>query len=107
MTFRLSRNVDDLLEARFAVVLDDLAGLAGLGAAATSTISWPAPAQPTCAGVEAEVGDGDLVDRLGLGGHDPLERGVAGLDHAGGHRHDGGQRALDLVVAGLGLALRP
>ena len=42
---------------------------------------------------------------LRLGGHDPLERGVAGLDHTGGHGDDGGQRALDLVVAGLGLAL--
>ena len=90
---------------RFAVVLDDLAGLALLGGGTTSTISWPAPAQPTCAGVDAEVGDGQLVDGLGLGGHDPLEGGVAGLDHTGGHRDHGGQRALDLVVALLGLAL--
>ena len=74
-------------------------------ASATSTISWPPPAQPTLRGVDAQVGDRDLVDRLGLGGHDPLERRVAGLDHAGGHRDDRGQRALDVVVAGLGLAL--
>ena len=71
----------------------------------TSVISWPAPAAPTCRGVEAQVGHGQVVDRLGLGRHDPLERRVAGLDHAGGHRDHGRQRALHLVVAGLGLAL--
>ena len=33
-----------------------------------------------------EIADPELVDRLALRRHDPLERGVAGLDHAGGHR---------------------
>ena len=75
------------------------------GAAPTVTIFWRAPAQPTCVGAEAEVGGGDLVDRLVLRRHDPLERRVAGLDHTGGHAHDRGQRRLDDVVAGLGLAL--
>ena len=72
-------------------------------AALTSTISWPAPAQPSRR--DAEVGGGDGVDGLRLGGHDALEARVAGLDDAGGDAHDGGQRAVDLVVAGLGLAL--
>ena len=75
------------------------------GASSTATISWPAPAAPTVPGVDAQVAQRELVDRLGLGGHDPLEAGVAGLDDAGGHRDERGQRRLDLVVAELGLAL--
>ena len=52
-----------------------------------------------------EIGCGYLVDRLVLGRHDPLERRVARLDDTGGDTHDRGQRSLDLVVAGFGLAL--
>ena len=55
--------------------------------------------------VDAQVGDGDGVDRLRLGGHDPLEGRVAGLDHAGSHGDHGRGGALDLVVPGVGLAL--
>jgi hypothetical protein len=33
----------------------------------------------------------------------PFERGIARLDHAGGHRHERGQRTVHLVVAGFGL----
>ena len=54
---------------------------------------------------EAEVGRGDLVDRLVLGRHDPLERGVARLHDAGGDADDRRERRLDGVVAGFGLAL--
>ena len=98
-----SRNCDDALE-RLAVVLDLLAGLAlGRGADGHDLLAGTRPAD--LVGTEAEVGDGHLVDRLVLRRHDPLERGVAGLDHTGGHAHDRGQRRLDLVVAGLGLAL--
>ncbi len=46
-----------------------------------------------------------VVDRLGLGRHDPLERRVPRLDDARGHGDDGRQRAGHLVVARLGLAL--
>ena len=54
--------VDDLLEAG-AVVLDDLAGLAGrCGLDADDLLAGAGPAD--AGGVEAEVGDGDLVDRL-------------------------------------------
>src|SRR3954454_9146210 len=88
---------DDLLEAG-AVVLDDLAGLAGRsGGDAGDLLAGAGPADRRS--VEAEIGDGELVDRLALGGHDPLERRVARLDHTGGHGDDGGQRALDVVVA--------
>ena len=89
---------------RLAVVFDDLAGLAGGGVLdGDDLLAGAGPAD--LAGVDAEVGDLQLVDRLRLGRHDPLEGRVAGLDDTGGHRHDGRQRALDLVVAGLGLAL--
>src|SRR6478672_8917148 len=71
----------DLLEAG-AVVLDDLAGLAGrCGSDAGDLLAGAGPAD--VGGIETEVGDGHLVDRLALGGHDPLERGVPGLDDAG------------------------
>ncbi len=56
-------------------------------------------------GGETEVGHLDLVDRLVLRRHDPLEGGVAGLDDTGSHAHDGRQRRLHDVVPGLGLAL--
>ncbi len=71
----------------------------------TSVISCPAPAEPTWSAPTPRSDDGEHVDGLGLGRHDPLEGGVPGLDDAGGHADHGGQRALDLVVAGLGLAL--
>src|SRR5579872_4393973 len=87
-----------------ALVLDDLARGAGLGLLDRGDL-LARPALADAAGVDAEVGDLEGVDRLVLGGHDPLERRVAGLDHAGGHGDDRGERALDLVVAGLGLAL--
>ena len=87
-----------------AVVLDLLAGFAlGRGADRRDLLAGAGPAD--LVGREAEVGDGHLVDRLVLRRHDPLERRVAGLDHTGGHAHDRGQRGLDLVEAGLGLAL--
>src|SRR3954447_14216118 len=93
----------DLLEAG-AVVLDDLAGLARRsGSDAGDLLAGTGPADG--GGVDAEIGDGDLVDRLALGRHDPLERRVPRPHPAGRHRDDGGQRALDVVVAGLGLAL--
>ena len=74
-------------------------------AAVTSTISWRAPAQPTAEPSRPRSATRHLVDRLVLRRHDPLERGIARLDDAGGHAHDRGQRALDLVVARFGLAL--
>ena len=103
MTLRPSRKADDLVEG-LAVVLDDLAGLAG-GRVLDGDDLLAGAGRADLGGVEAEVGDRQLVDRLGLGRHDPLEGGVAGLDHAGGDGHDGRHRAGDLVVAGLGLAL--
>src|SRR3954465_7999990 len=68
---------DDLLEA-FAVVFDDRAGLAFLGlVGGADLLTGPGPADDP--GVEAEVGDLHLVDRLRLRGHDPLEARVARL----------------------------
>ena len=75
------------------------------GAAPTFVIFWRAPGPTDLTGVEAEVGDRHLVDGLVLRRHDPLERGVAGLDHTRGHADHRGQRGLDLVEALLGLAL--
>ena len=63
--------------------------LPGWEPALTERISWPEPARADVVGVEAQVGGGRLLDRLRLGGHDPLEGGVAGLDGARGHRHQG------------------
>src|SRR5581483_9971966 len=69
-----------------ALVLDLLAGLALLGLADLGDLlAGPAPAD--LPGVEPEVGDLDLVDRLVLGRHDPLEGRVARLDDAGRHAH--------------------
>src|SRR3546814_7469928 len=72
--------LDDLAEG-FAVVLDDLAGFA-LGCVLDGDDLLAGTSGTDLRGVEAEIGDGDLFDRLRLGGHDPLEGGVAGLDHA-------------------------
>src|SRR5262249_53480544 len=55
--------------------------------------------------LEAQIGHLDLVDRLAFGGHDALEGGVTGLDHTSRDRDEGRKRHLDLVIAGLGLAL--
>src|SRR5690606_11154885 len=77
---------DDLGEA-LAVVLDDLAGLAGGGLVDGHDLLAGAGGAHG-AGIDAEVGQRELVDRLRLGGHDALEARVAGLDHAGGHRHE-------------------
>src|SRR3954466_10237286 len=69
---------------RLAVVLDLLAGLAlGRRTDVHDLLAGAGPADLT--GVETEVGRGHLVDRLVLRRHDPLERGVPGLDHTGGH----------------------
>src|SRR5262249_46071273 len=92
---------DDLLVA-LAVVLDDLARLAGLGGGDVDDLLTGARPPDR---LHAEVTGLHRVDGLVLGRHDPLEARVAGLDHTGRHRHDGRQRALDLVEAGLGLAL--
>src|SRR4051812_28830676 len=73
---------DDLLEGG-AVVLDDLTGLtSGCLFDGDDLLTGTGPTHGR--GVEAQVGDLERVDRLRLGGHDPLEGGVAGLDHAGG-----------------------
>src|SRR3954451_23617871 len=103
----LSNNLEALeegddLEVPLAIVLDDLTGLARLGGGHVHDLL---PGAGPAGGVHAQVGGLDGVDRLVLRRHDPLEARVAGLHHAGGHRYDGGQRTLDLVVAGLGLAL--
>ena len=47
----------------------------------------------------------DVLDRLLLGVHDPLEGRVAGLDHAGGDRDHGGQGGFDHVVSGRRLTV--
>src|SRR3954447_17272303 len=73
---------NDLLVAG-AVVFDDLAGLTLLGRRDGDDLLARA-GEADGAGVDAEVGDLDLVDRLGLRRHDPLERRVAGLDDASG-----------------------
>src|SRR5262249_24329106 len=100
---QLLEELDDAL-IRLAVVLDLLAGLALVrGADVHDLLPRTGPAD--LPRVEPEVGHGHLVDGLVLRRHDPLERRVAGFDHTGGHAHDRGQRCLDLVVAGLGLAL--
>src|SRR5579875_102865 len=94
---------DDALGA-VALVGDDLARLALLGGGHVDDL-LAGTGEAHLAGIEPEIGHRQLVDGLGLGRHDPLEGGVAGLDDTGGDRHDGGQRGLHLVVAGLGLAL--
>src|SRR5437773_865302 len=92
--FELLEELHDALE-RLAVVLDLLAGLAlGRGADRHDLLTGARPAD--LVGAQAEVARGHLVDRLVLRRHDPLERGVAGLDHTGGHAHHRGQRRLDL-----------
>ena len=56
-------------------------------------------------GVEAEVAERELLLRLRLRAHDPLERRVARLVDRVGDRDDGRERRADDVVAELGLAL--
>src|SRR5919197_669374 len=56
---------------------------------------------------EAEVAQRQVLHRLLLRLHDPLEGGVARLVPPRRHRDQGGQRALHDVVAHLGLALDP
>src|SRR3546814_5920158 len=82
--------LDDLAEG-FAVVLDDLAGFA-LGCVLDGDDLLAGTSGTDLRGVEAEIGDGDLFDRLRLGGHEPREGRVAGRDHASGNANEGGQR---------------
>src|SRR3954452_17033619 len=72
---------DDAL-VRLAVVLDLLPRLARRGRRDLGDLlAGAGPADAV--GGEAQVGRGHLVDLLVLRRHDPLERGVAGLDHTG------------------------
>ena len=87
-----------------ALVLDDFAGLTSGGVGDRNDfLTGAGPTDRT--GVDAKTTEVELVDRLGLGRHDALERRVAGLDHTSGHGDQCRQRALDLVVTGFGLAL--
>src|SRR2546421_8462742 len=54
---------------------------------------------------QAKVAHFRLVDRLVLGRHDPLERGIARLDHAGGHADNGGGGGAPHVLSRLRLGL--
>ena len=62
-------------------------------------------ARPTADGVEAEVGQRLGLHRLLLGGHDPLEGGVARLVDRVPGGHDRRQRRLERPVAAVGLPL--
>jgi hypothetical protein len=55
--------------------------------------------------VDTQIGQGVVGHRLGLGGHDALERRVAGLVDALDHADHGRAFGLDHVVAVLGLAV--
>src|SRR5687768_15603944 len=70
----LLEELDDALVS-IALVDDDLAGLALFGRGHVGDLLAGA-GLPDLAGVEAEVGDLQLLDRLALGGHDPLEARV-------------------------------
>ena len=59
--------------------------LARAAAAVNDSTLVHAAARPTCVGVDAEVGQRPGLDRLLLGRHDPLERGVARLVDLVGH----------------------
>src|SRR3954470_13485450 len=59
------------------------------------------------AGVEPEAGSRQLLHRLLLAGHDPLERGVARLVDGVPGGHDRRQRRLHGPVAAVGLPLDP
>src|SRR5690606_1276494 len=61
--------------------------------------------QAQVAGVDAEVGDGEGLHRLLLGGHDALEGRVPRLVDLLGDAHDGGQGGLEVGHAVLGLAV--
>src|SRR5947209_886403 len=80
--FELFEELDDALVG-VALVLDDLPRLALLGRRDVDDFLAGATPPDGVVG-NAEVGHLDLVDRLVLGRHDPLEGGVSGLDHAGG-----------------------
>src|SRR6056300_1511476 len=90
------------LHVGFSVVLDDLAVFASrrLGHGG-DLLSGRVPPS----GSDAEVGRGHRVDRLRLGGHDPLKARVARFNDACSDADHRGQRAGDLVVAGFGLAV--
>ena len=75
------------------------------GRALGPSTSVQAAARPTCAGVDAQVGQRPGLHRLLLRGHDPLEGRVAGLAGLVGHRQHQRQRALDDLGGGVAVAL--
>src|ERR1022692_540706 len=92
------------LDAAVALVLDDRAGLPRRPLSPADYLG--------CAGGEADPGRVDAhvreaqrLDRLLLGGPDPLERRVTRLVDLLDHAQHRGQAGLDLVVAVVGLAV--
>ena len=73
------------------------------GRFAKLTTSVALAPRPACAGVDAEVGQAQRLDRLLLRRHDPLERRVPRLVDLLDHADHRGQRRLDGVVAVVGL----
>src|SRR5438477_11862528 len=71
---QLLEELDDALVG-VALVLDDLARLALLGGGDLDDL-LPGADPPDLVGSQPEVADRELVDRLVLGRHDPLERRV-------------------------------
>src|SRR4029453_2924918 len=94
----------DDLGVALAVVLDDLPGLTGRRLVHSHDVLTGA-GRAHGGGVDAQVGQRQLIDRLGLGGHDPLEARVAGLHDAGRHRHHCRQGGLHVVLRERGLPL--
>ena len=75
------------------------------GGSESASTSVREPCSPGLRRVDAELGERDLLLRLLLRAHDPLQRRVARLVDRVGDGDDGRQRRADDVVAELGLAL--
>ena len=91
------------LGASVALVGDDLA-LGPRRPLAEGEHLRPRAGQPDLGRVHAEVGERPRLDRLLLGRHDPLERGVARLVDLVGHGHQRRHRRLDGLRGGVPVA---
>src|SRR6478736_634870 len=91
------------LRAAVTLVGDDLALLARRALREGLDLG-PGGVEADLGGVDPEVAQRPRLDRLLLGRHDPLERGVARLVDLVGDRHQGRERGRDRLGGGVSVA---
>src|SRR5213080_972886 len=99
-----SEELGQRLGARTVLVLDDLAGGARRAGRGVDDLG-PRGARADLTRVDTQVAQRPGLERLLLGGHDPLERRVAGLTGLVGDREDQRHGAADDLGGGVAVAL--